>query len=112
MQAQDFAAARQALLQLVQREPSAGNYSYLANAEMAGGQVNMAITHLQKSIQIGNRTAIAQYNLGVMEMQVNRPDAAEVAFQHAIDLDPNTLRPGSAWGRRSCRQVIPTRLPK
>ncbi len=88
MQAQDFAAARQALLLLVQREPSADNYNFLANAEAAGGQVNMAITHLQKSIQLGNRTAIAYYNLGVMEMQVNRVDAAKVAFQHAIDLDP------------------------
>jgi len=88
MEARDFAAARQAVLQLVQREPSADNYNYLATAEAAAGQVNLAIAHLQKSIQLGNRTAGAFYNIGVMEMQAHRPDAAEAAFQHAIDLDP------------------------
>jgi tetratricopeptide (TPR) repeat protein len=88
MRAQDFAAARQALLQLVQREPSAENYNRLATAEAAGGQVSPAIAHLQKSIQLGNRTPSAYYNLGVMETQANQLDAAKVAFQHAIDLDP------------------------
>ena len=88
MHAQDFTAARQALLLLVEREPSAENYNYLATAEAAGGQVSLAIPHLQKSIQLGNRTASAYYNLGVMEMQANQLDAAKVAFQHAIDLDP------------------------
>ena len=112
MQAQDFAAARQAFLQLVQREPSADNYNYLATAEAAGGQVNLAIAHLQKSIQLGNRTASAYYNLGVMEMQANRFDAAKAAFQHAIDLDPKHLPPAMAWAWRCCRQVIPTRPPR
>jgi tetratricopeptide (TPR) repeat protein len=88
MQARDFAAARQALLLLVQREPSAENYNHLATAEAAAGQASLAIAHLQKSIQLGNRTASAYYNLGVMETQANRLDAAQVAFQHAIDLDP------------------------
>src|SRR5262249_20095749 len=87
MKAHDFAAARQALLELVQREPSAENYNYLASAEAAAGQVSLAIGHLQKSIQLGNRTASVYYNLGVMEMQRHQLDAAKVAFQHAIDLD-------------------------
>ena len=87
MKAQDFAGAQQALLELVQREPSADNYNYLASAEAAGGQVSLAIGHLQKSIQLGNRTATVYYNLGVMEMQANQLNAAKVAFQHAIDLD-------------------------
>ena len=52
------------------------------------GQVSLAIAHLQKSIQLGNRTASAYYNLGVMETQANRLDAAQAAFQHAVDLDP------------------------
>jgi len=88
MQARDYAAARQALLRLVEREPSAENYNHLATAEAAGGQVNLAITHLQKSIQLGNRTSSAYYNLGVLEIQENQFDAAKVAFQHAVDLDP------------------------
>jgi tetratricopeptide (TPR) repeat protein len=88
MQAKDYAAARQALLLLIEREPSAENYNHLATAEAAAGQVSLAIAHLQKSIQLGNRTASAYYNLGVMETQANRLDAAQAAFQHAIDLDP------------------------
>ena len=88
MQARDYAAARQALLLLVQREPSADNYNHLATAEAAAGQVSLAIAHLRKSIQLGNRSASAYYNLGVMETQANRLDAAQVAFQHAVDLDP------------------------
>jgi tetratricopeptide (TPR) repeat protein len=91
MQAQDFAAARQALLQLVQREPSGDNYNYLATADAAAGQVDMAIADLQKSIQLGNRTAGAHYNLGLLEMQAHRVNTAEAAFQHAIDLDPKYL---------------------
>ena len=88
MQARDYAAARQALLLLVEREPSAENYNHLATSEAAAGQVSLAIAHLQKSIQLGNRSASAYYNLGVMETQANRLDAAQVAFQHAVDLDP------------------------
>lgn len=88
MQARDYAAARQALLLLVEREPSADNYNRLAAAEAAAGQVNPAIAYLQKSIQLGNRSVSAYYNLGVMETQANRLEAAQAAFQHAIDLDP------------------------
>jgi tetratricopeptide (TPR) repeat protein len=88
MQARDYAAARQALLLLVEREPSADNYNHLATAEAAGGQVKLAIAHLQKSVQLGNRTSSAYYNLGVLEMQENQFDAAKAAFQHAIDLEP------------------------
>jgi tetratricopeptide (TPR) repeat protein len=88
MQARDYAAARQAILRLVEREPSADNYNHLATAEAAGGRVNLAITHLQKSIQLGNRTSSTYYNLGVLETQENQFDAAKVAFQHAVDLDP------------------------
>jgi len=88
MQARDYAAARQALLLLVEREPSADNYNHLASAEAAGGKVDLAIAHLQKSIQLGNRTASAYYNLGVMEMQEHQFDAAKLAFQQAVDRDP------------------------
>ena len=37
---------------------------------------------------MGNRTASSYYNLGVLEIQENQFDAAKVAFQHAVDLDP------------------------
>jgi superkiller protein 3 len=91
MQSQDFAAARRAFLELVQREPSADNYNYLATAEAAAGQADTAIVHLQKSIELGNQTASAHYNLGLLEMQVKRVGAAQAAFQRAIDLDPKYL---------------------
>ena len=91
MHAQDFAAARQAFLQLAQRQPSADNYNYLATADAAAGEVEPAIAHLQKSIALGNRTASAHYNLGLLEMQAHRVEAAQAAFQKAIDLDPKYL---------------------
>jgi hypothetical protein len=56
MQAQNFAVARQVFLQLVERESSADNYNYLATAEASAGQPDLAMAHLQKSIQLGNRT--------------------------------------------------------
>jgi transposase len=49
LQAQDFAGADQAFLQLVQRAPTADNYNNLATAEAAAGQVGLAIGHLQRS---------------------------------------------------------------
>ena len=88
MQAGDYATARQALLKLVEREPSADNYNHLATAEAAAGQGRLAIAHLQKSIQLGNRSASAFYNLGVMQMQEQQFDAAKLAFQQAIESDP------------------------
>jgi tetratricopeptide (TPR) repeat protein len=91
MEARNFAVARQTFLQLVQREPSAANYYYLATVEAAAGQVDLAVAHLQKSIQFGNRTASAQYNLGLLEMQAHQVDSAKAAFQEAIDLDPKYL---------------------
>ena len=60
LQAHDFAAARQTFLQLVEREPSADNYNFLATAEAAAGEVEPAIAHFQKSIQLGNHTAMAR----------------------------------------------------
>jgi tetratricopeptide (TPR) repeat protein len=91
MRAHDFAAARQTFLQLVDREPSAENYDFLATAEAAAGQAEPAIAHFQKSIQLGNRTAIVHYSLGILEMQVHHVDAAKAAFQKAVDLDPHYL---------------------
>jgi len=88
MQSQDFATARQALLQLIQREPSADNYNYLATADAAAGEVEPAIAHLQKSIQLGNHTASTYYNLGLLEMQAHRLVAAKASFQQAINVDP------------------------
>jgi tetratricopeptide (TPR) repeat protein len=58
---------------------------------VAAGQVDLAIAHLQKSIQLGNKTASAHYNLGILEMQAHQVDAAKAAFQQAIDLDPKYL---------------------
>lgn len=89
MKARDYAAAQRALLLLVERDPSATNYNHLATAEAAAGQVSQAIAHLEKSIQLGNRSAGAYYNLGVMEIQEHQFDAARLAFQQAIDRDPN-----------------------
>jgi len=91
LQAQNFAVAQQTFLQLVRRDPSADNYNYLATAEAAAGHGDLAIAHLQKSIQLGNRTASAHYNLGLLEMQAHRADVATTAFQQAIELDPQYL---------------------
>jgi tetratricopeptide (TPR) repeat protein len=91
LQAQDFAGAEQAFLQLVQRAPTADNYNNLATAEAAAGQVGLAIGHLQKSIRLGNNTTPAHYNLGLLMMQSHRVDAATEEFRLAVALDPKYL---------------------
>lgn len=91
MQAHNFASARKAFQQLAERQPSADNYNMLATAEAAAGLVEPAIAHLRKSMQLGNHTAGAHYNLGILEMQAQQVDAAQAAFQEAINLDPKYL---------------------
>ncbi len=91
LQAQDFAGADQAFLQLVQRAPTADNYNNLATAEAAAGQVGLAIGHLQKSIRLGNHSTSAHYNLGLLLMQAHRVDAATEEFRLAVALDPKYL---------------------
>jgi hypothetical protein len=73
LEARDFAGARQAFSQLVLRAPTPQNYENLASADAAAGQLGLAIAHLQKSIQLGNRTARAHYNLGLLFMQTQKP---------------------------------------
>ncbi len=91
LEARDFAGARQAFSLLVLRAPTPQNYENLASADAAGGQLGLAIQHLQKSIQLGNRTARAYYNLGLLFMQTPNPAAAAEEFRQAVALDPSNL---------------------
>jgi tetratricopeptide (TPR) repeat protein len=91
LQAHDFAGAEQAFLELVQRVPSADNYNNLATAEAAAGQVDPAIGHLQESIQLGNHTSRAHYNLGLLLMRAQRLGSATKEFREAVGLEPRYL---------------------
>jgi tetratricopeptide (TPR) repeat protein len=90
-QAHEFLAAQRAFTQLVQLDPSARNYTFLALAEAAGGRSGEAILNFRKSIQLGNRTASAYYNLGHAYLQDHNPRAAIEQFQQALGLQPNYM---------------------
>src|SRR4029077_19756577 len=50
-----------------------------------------AITHLRKSIQLGNNSAPVHYNLGIAHLQSNRPDDGIRELRSAMALDPTFL---------------------
>jgi tetratricopeptide (TPR) repeat protein len=90
-QAHEFLAAQRAFTQLVQVDPSARNYTFLALAEAAGGRSKEAILNFRKSIQLGDRTASAYYYLGHAYLQDHNPHAAIEQFQQALGLQPNYM---------------------
>ena len=90
-QAHDFVSAERAFAQLVQVDPSARNYTFLALAEAAGGRTDEAVLNFRKSIQLGDRTATAYYNLGHAYLQDHNPPAAIEQFQQALGLQPNYM---------------------
>jgi tetratricopeptide (TPR) repeat protein len=97
-EANDFVSARQIFSELVKRNPSAVNFNYLAMAEIGTRNLTEAIAHLQKSIQLGNRTPEAHYNLGLALMQNNEGAAGMREFREAIALDAHYVPAKHALG--------------
>jgi tetratricopeptide (TPR) repeat protein len=98
LQANDFAAAERTFSRLVQADPSAQNYGYLAMAEASSGKLQRAIADFQKSIQLGNNTPGAYYNLGLAYDQDHQPEPAIQEFRKAVGMDPSYLPARYALG--------------
>ena len=71
-EAGQFAAAKDAFACLVQRDPSGANYSYQATAEMRTGEVQNAISHFRRAIELGYGPGSVHYNLGLALLRVQQ----------------------------------------
>lgn len=79
-----FEAAARIFLELVQREPSAANFGYLASAEAAAGRFDKAIHDFQRSIELGNDSAGVRYQLGVAYLKAQRLQEAIEQFRRVV----------------------------
>lgn len=89
LEAHHFAAAERIFSQLVQADPSARNYAFLAMAEAANGKLNQAIADFKKSIQLGDSSPSTYYNLGLAFIEARQVEDAIQEFRKAIQADPN-----------------------
>ena len=87
-EAGDFERANQMFSELVRQDPSAANLGYLAMAEARNGQLAQAITHFQKSIQLGNNSAPVRYNLGLALLKTRQFEAGLRELRGAMAIDP------------------------
>ena len=71
-EAGEFAVAEETFKLLVQRDPSGENYSYQAIAELRTGEVQQAIAHFQRAVQLGYAPASVHYNLGLAFLRLQK----------------------------------------
>jgi tetratricopeptide (TPR) repeat protein len=71
-QAGQFAAAEEAFKLLVQRDPSGENYSYEAVSELRAGEIQAAITHFERAIELGYAPGSVHYNLGLAYLRLEK----------------------------------------
>jgi tetratricopeptide (TPR) repeat protein len=86
--ARDFTRSQDVLAALVKRDPSAKNFSMLAMSEAAGGKLDQAITHFQRSIRLGNNSADVHYNLGLSYLQRKETALGAREIQMALSINP------------------------
>lgn len=65
LRAHDFQRAESIFKLLVNQNPTAANFDYLATAEAARGDYGQAILHFRKSIEMGNNTPSVHYYLAL-----------------------------------------------
>jgi tetratricopeptide (TPR) repeat protein len=97
-EAHSFEAAEHAFSLLVQLDPSAQSYDYLARAEVADGKFAQAAADFRKSIELGNNSSSAHYNLGLVYIQLSERGLALQEFRRASELDPTSLPAKYALG--------------
>jgi tetratricopeptide (TPR) repeat protein len=88
-EAHDFVQAEEIFAALAKRDPSARNYSLLGMSESARGEVDQAVAHFRRSVQLGNNSAIVHYNLGLSYLQQKKPAFGAREIQLALSIDPN-----------------------
>lgn len=81
--------ARQIYRAILAREPNHGGaHHYLGLLEHQGGNLMAALEHLQKAVQSAGAEPFYWVNLGNLFKDLQRPEAAEQAFQQALALQP------------------------
>jgi len=97
-QAGDFSRAEQMFSLLVKQNPSAVNIGYLAMAEASNGELAKAIAHFRQSIELGNNSSSARYNLGIAYLNSHQPEAGIRELRQALSQDPRYLPARYALG--------------
>jgi tetratricopeptide (TPR) repeat protein len=87
-EAGQFAAAQQTFKLLVQRDPSGENYSYEAVAELRAGEVQAAIAHFQRAIELGYAPGSVHYNLGLALLRLQKTRAGISELKLAAAQEP------------------------
>ena len=74
------------------KNPNCGMaHDYLGITLFGTGQVDEAIAHFQKAIEIDSNDDMAHNNLGKVSLQTGRADEAIAHFQKAIEINPDSL---------------------
>jgi len=89
LKAGDYSLARRIFERVVERAPSALNFTYLAMSEAGDGKLGPAITHFRQSIRLGNNSAEVHYNLGLVDLRAHNVSQGVRELQHALSIDPN-----------------------
>ena len=89
LKAGDYSLAQRHFQRVVERDPSALNFTYLAMSEAGDGKLAPAITHFRQSIRLGNKSAEVHYNLGLADLRANKLSEGVRELQHALSIDPN-----------------------
>ena len=85
---QDDEAKREFEAELAVDPNHANSMSYLGDIAMKQGDLDEALTWLNKAVRIKNDLRFAYVDLGAVLMQQKQYEDAAVAFQRAVELDP------------------------
>lgn len=96
--ARQFGAAERIYLLLVNQEPTAANFGYLATAEAACGHYGQAITHFRKSIELGNDAPSVHYYLALAYLKDNQLQLGMRELQITLAKDPGDVAARLALG--------------
>jgi protein O-GlcNAc transferase len=104
-QTKQFAAAIQRTTLAAQRRPQAAHiHLNLALAYLAAGETHLAAASCRHALTLDPHNERAWHCLGEVEAKRGNPDAARVAFEHAIKLPSATGHDALALGNLLCRQ--------
>src|SRR5208337_1655646 len=87
-EAGQFAAAEATFKLLVQQDPSGENYSYEAVAELRTREVQAAIAHFQRAIELGYAPGSVHYNLGLALLRLLKTRAGIRELKLAAAQEP------------------------
>ena len=98
LKAGEFVRARELFAEVNKRQPSAENLSYLAMAEAGCGDRVQAISDFERSIRLGNNSALVHYDLGIAYLDSGQHERGFQELRAALAKDPNYEQPAYALG--------------